>query len=151
MIAADAQRKTLAAIEAARQSGASILTGGSADGPCVQPTIISGAKSDLDVCSKEIFAPVVVLDRYADFDAAIARVNDSPFGLQAGVFTRDISLAFRAFNELRVGGVMINQVPTFRLENMPYGGAKDSGQGREGVRFAIDDMTELRTLVVRTE
>jgi acyl-CoA reductase-like NAD-dependent aldehyde dehydrogenase len=77
-------------------------------------------------------------------------VNDSPFGLQAGVFTRDLSLAMRAWNELVVGGVMINQVPTFRLENMPYGGSKDSGIGREGVRYAIEEMTELRTLVNKT-
>jgi len=76
-------------------------------------------------------------------------VNASNFGLQAGVFTRDISLAMRAWNELIVGGVMINQVPTFRLENMPYGGSKDSGLGREGVRYAIEEMTELRTLVVK--
>jgi glyceraldehyde-3-phosphate dehydrogenase (NADP+) len=151
MIERDAQRRTIEAIEAARNAGARILTGGAVDGPCIQPTIIAGAAPDLDVCAKEIFAPVVVIDRYAEFDDAIARVNDSPFGLQAGVFTRDISLALRAFNELRVGGVMINQVPTFRLENMPYGGVKDSGQGREGVRFAIEETTELRTLVIKTE
>ncbi|CAN5712222.1 aldehyde dehydrogenase family protein [soil metagenome] len=151
MIDPDAQRKTLAAIEAARQSGATVLCGGDAEGPCVQPTVIANARPDQDVCANEIFAPVIVVDRYSDFTAAIARVNDSPFGLQAGVFTRDISLALRAFDELRVGGVMINQVPTFRLENMPYGGVKDSGQGREGVRFAMEEMTELRTLVVRTE
>jgi len=118
--------------------------------PAVEPWA-AGAAPSLDVCSKEIFAPIVVVDRYSDFNDALSRVNDSPFGLQAGVFTRDISLAFRAFHELRVGGVMINQVPTFRLENMPYGGAKDSGQGREGVRFAIEEMTELRTLVIKTE
>lgn len=151
MIDPDAQRRTLQAIDAARNAGAQILCGGAADGPCVQPTIIAGASPDLDVCAKEIFAPVVVLDRYADFDDAIARVNDSPFGLQAGVFTRDIALALRAFDRLQVGGVMINQVPTFRLENMPYGGTKESGQGREGVRFAIDEMTELRTMVIKAE
>ncbi len=101
------------------------------------------------MCAKEIFAPVVVIDRYESFEAALANVNDSPFGLQAGVFTRDIGHILRAYDELRVGGVMINQVPTFRLENMPYGGTKDSGQGREGVRYAIEEMTELKTLVLR--
>lgn len=151
MIDADARQRTLAAVDAARQAGATILTGGSADGACVQPTVIANAASALDVCAREIFAPVVVLDRYADFSGAIKRVNASPFGLQAGVFTRDIGLALRAFNELEVGGVVINQVPTFRLENMPYGGVKDSGRGREGVRFAIEEMTELRTLVVKSE
>jgi acyl-CoA reductase-like NAD-dependent aldehyde dehydrogenase len=151
MIDADAKKRTLDAIDAARRAGAKILIGGQADGPCIQPTVIEGAASSLDVCAKEIFAPVVVLDRYADFDDALARVNDSPFGLQAGVFTRDLNLALRAFDQLQVGGVMINQVPTFRLENMPYGGVKDSGQGREGVRFAIEEMTELRALVIREE
>jgi glyceraldehyde-3-phosphate dehydrogenase (NADP+) len=149
MIDDDARNRVLAAIEAARKAGAKILTGGGIEGPCVQPTVLTGADPTLDVCAKEIFAPVVVLDRYATFDEAIAKVNDSPFGLQAGVFTRDISLALRAFRELIVGGVMINQVPTFRLENMPYGGSKDSGVGREGVRYAIEEMTELRTLVLK--
>jgi len=151
MIDAAAQQRTLEMIDAARTAGAEILIGGSADGPCVQPTVITGAAPELDVCATEVFAPVVVIDRYSDFSDAVARVNDSPFGLQAGIFTRDIGLALRAFAELNVGGVMINQVPTFRLENMPYGGVKDSGQGREGVRFAIEEMTELRTLVVRSE
>jgi glyceraldehyde-3-phosphate dehydrogenase (NADP+) len=150
MIDEDAKRRVFAAIDAARKAGAKILTGGGAEGPCVQPTVITAADPTLDVCHKEIFAPVVVFDRYATFDEAIAKVNASPFGLQAGVFTRDVSLAMRAWNELIVGGVMINQVPTFRLENMPYGGSKNSGLGREGVRWAIEDMTELRTLVIRT-
>jgi acyl-CoA reductase-like NAD-dependent aldehyde dehydrogenase len=149
MIDEDAKRRVLAAIDAARKAGATILAGGGAEGRCVQPTVVIDANPSLDVCGKEIFAPVVVLDRYATFDEAIAKVNDSPFGLQAGIFTGDVSLAMRAWNELIVGGVMINQVPTFRLENMPYGGSKDSGQGREGVRYAIEEMTELRTLVIR--
>jgi glyceraldehyde-3-phosphate dehydrogenase (NADP+) len=151
MIDPSAHQRTLATIEAAKQAGATILLGGGANGRCVQPTVIADATPNLDVCATEVFAPVVVIDRYLDFADAIARVNASPFGLQAGVFTRDISLALRAFEELTVGGVMINQVPTFRLENMPYGGTKDSGQGREGVRFAIQEMTELRTLVVKSE
>jgi acyl-CoA reductase-like NAD-dependent aldehyde dehydrogenase len=93
---------------------------------------------------------VAVLSRFRDFEAALAEVNDSPFGLQAGVFTRDLYKAQRAWDVLEVGGVLIGDVPSWRVDNMPYGGVKDSGLGREGVRFAIEDMTEIRLLVVRT-
>lgn len=149
MIDRDAQDHVLRAIDAACAAGVKVLCGGVASGLCIEPTVIVEADPKLDVCAKEIFAPVAVIDRYRDFEDALQRVNDSPFGLQAGVFTNDQALVSRAFAQLEVGGVMINQVPTFRLENMPYGGVKDSGIGREGARFAMQDMTELRTLVIK--
>jgi len=102
------------------------------------------------VARKEAFGPVAVLSRFRDFGQALAQVNDSTFGLQAGVFTRDLYRAQQAWNELEVGGVLIGEVPSFRVDHMPYGGVKDSGFGREGVRFAMEDMTEIRLLVVRT-
>jgi glyceraldehyde-3-phosphate dehydrogenase (NADP+) len=100
------------------------------------------------VCSNEAFAPLVVAFKFTDVDDAIRRVNDSMFGLQTGVFTNDLGSAWKAFNELEVGGVIVNDVPTYRTDHMPYGGVKDSGLGREGVRFAIEDMTELRIMVL---
>ena len=100
------------------------------------------------VCSNEAFAPLVVAFPFATLDEAITRVNDSMFGLQTGVFTNDLAGAWRAFGELEVGGVIVNDVPTYRIDNMPYGGVKDSGLGREGVRWAIEDMTEIRIMVL---
>jgi glyceraldehyde-3-phosphate dehydrogenase (NADP+) len=100
------------------------------------------------VCSEEAFAPLVVAFPFSDFEAALAQVNDSRYGLQAGVFTNDLANAWRAFEGLEVGGVIVNDVPTYRVDHMPYGGVKDSGLGREGVRWAIEDMTELRLMVV---
>jgi acyl-CoA reductase-like NAD-dependent aldehyde dehydrogenase len=100
------------------------------------------------ISCEEAFAPVVVLESYQSFEDGLAAVNDSKFGLQAGVFTNDLSKAYRAYDILDVGGVLINQVPTFRTENMPYGGVKDSGFGREGVRYAMEDMTEVKSLVI---
>ncbi len=96
----------------------------------------------------EAFAPIVVAFPFRDFEDVIEAVNDSAFGLQAGVFTNDLAHAWRAFEELEVGGVIVNDVPTYRIDNMPYGGVKDSGLGREGVRWAIEDMTEMRVLVM---
>jgi aldehyde dehydrogenase (NAD+) len=97
----------------------------------------------------EAFGPVALLQKYRDFDDAIRIVNDSEFGLQAGVFTFDVRRAMRAWDELDVGGVVIGDVPSFRVDNMPYGGVKDSGLGREGIRYAIEDMTEIRLMVMR--
>ena len=99
--------------------------------------------------TEEAFGPVANLMRFSDFDEALAAVNRSKFGLQAGIFTRDLYKAQRAWDRLEVGGVVIGDVPSYRVDNMPYGGVKDSGLGREGVRFAIEDMTELRLMVVR--
>jgi acyl-CoA reductase-like NAD-dependent aldehyde dehydrogenase len=102
----------------------------------------------MKVVREEVFGPVVVLTPFEDFDAALDAVNDSPFGLQAGVYTRDLTRALRATEKLDVGGVIINDVPTFRIDNMPYGGVKESGVGREGPRFAIEDMTNLKMVVM---
>jgi acyl-CoA reductase-like NAD-dependent aldehyde dehydrogenase len=100
------------------------------------------------ICSNEAFAPVVVVERFSDFGAAVASVNDSMFGLQTGIFTNDLAGAWHSFNELEVGGVIVNDVPTYRVDHMPYGGIKDSGQGREGLRWAMEDMTEIRIMVL---
>jgi acyl-CoA reductase-like NAD-dependent aldehyde dehydrogenase len=101
------------------------------------------------VYREEAFGPVALLSKFKDFDAALAEVNDSKFGLQAGIFTRDLFKMFDAWDRLEVGGIVINDVPSYRVDNMPYGGVKDSGLGREGVRFAMEDMTEIRNLVIR--
>ena len=104
---------------------------------------------DQKIVSEEAFGPVAVLSSFSDFKAALAEVNNSKFGLQAGMFVRDIHKVMRAWDVLEVGGVLIGEVPSFRVDNMPYGGVKDSGLGREGVRFAIEDMSEIRNLVIR--
>ena len=135
-------------VESARQSGAKILCGGNVKGRCLEATVIEKPARDLDVCAKEAFAPIVTLHSYKTFEDALKFVNDSDFGLQAGVFTHDIGRAMQAFEQLDVGGVLINNVPTFRADNMPYGGLKDSGFGREGVRFAMEEMTELKSLIL---
>jgi len=119
-----------------------------ADPNILHPVVLTDAPASSEVVCEEAFAPLVVLESCADFDDGLRKLNDSVYGLQAGVFTHDVGKAFRAFNELNVGGVMINQVPTFRVENMPYGGIKDSGFGREGVRYAMEEMTELKSLVI---
>ena len=100
--------------------------------------------------AQEAFGPVAVLSRFDDFDAALDEINDSVFGLQAGIFTRDLYRAYDAWNRLDVGGVVIGDVPSWRVDHMPYGGVKDSGLGREGVKFAIEDMSEVRLMVIRT-
>jgi glyceraldehyde-3-phosphate dehydrogenase (NADP+) len=149
MITRDALEKIRASIEAAVSAGAKIVHGGAVTGQCLEATIIEDAPATSPICAEEAFAPMVTLHRYRDFDEALAFVNDSRFGLQAGVFTRDLKLALRAFETLEVGGVLINQVPTFRVESMPYGGVKDSGFGREGVRWAMEEMTEVRSCIIR--
>ncbi len=101
----------------------------------------------LSVSCDEAFGPILVIDSYTDFSEAVERVNDSDFGLQAGVFTNQMDKTLRAFNQLDVGGVIINDVPTFRVDNMPYGGVKDSGFGREGIKYSLEEMTELKLLV----
>lgn len=131
----------------ARDGGAQTLVGGDVQGNIVSPTVLINAAPDLKVNCAEVFAPVVTIQTYTDFADALRRVNDSDFGLQAGVFTREIGRAFEAFETLEVGGVIVNDVPTWRLDPMPYGGVKDSGLGREGLRYAIEDMTEPRLLV----
>lgn len=135
-------------IQEAAAAGAKILTGGHRNGSMVEPTILTGTKPEMRVNCQEVFAPVVTVEPYDEFDEALRRANDSPYGLQAGVFTRDAARMFHAFEELEVGGVMSGDVPTFRIDNMPYGGVKDSGLGREGLRYSIEEMTEPRLLVM---
>ena len=148
MIDSGALERIAGWVEAARKSGAKILCGGNVTGRCLDATVIEKPARDLDVCAKEAFAPVVTLHSYKTFEEALHIVNDSDFGLQAGVFTRDIGRAMKAFEELEVGGVLINNVPTFRVDNMPYGGLKESGFGREGVRYAMEEMSELKSLLL---
>ena len=136
-------------IHEALRRGGRILCGGQRNGAIVEATLLEDVPRDAAVCAHEAFGPVAVLSRFTDFDAALSEVNDSAFGLQAGVFTPDINKAMRAWDRLEVGGVVINDVPSWRVDHMPYGGVKDSGLGREGVRFAMEDMSEIRLLVIR--
>ena len=115
-----------------------------------EATLLEDVPKDQTVCTHEAFGPVAVLSRFALFEDALREVNDSAFGLQAGVFTRDLYHMQQAWDELEVGGVIVGDVPSWRVDNMPYGGVKESGLGREGVRFAMEDMTEIRNLVLRT-
>jgi acyl-CoA reductase-like NAD-dependent aldehyde dehydrogenase len=131
-------------------AGATLLCGGERDGAMLEPTLLENVPRDQPAYRREAFGPMALLAPFSDFEAALAEINDSVFGLQAGVFTRDLYRAQRAWDALEVGGVIIGDVPSWRVDNMPYGGVKDSGLGREGIRWAIEDMTEPRLLVVRT-
>jgi len=135
-------------VREAEELGGKVLLGGRAEGSFFPPTVLVDTPAQAQVCSNEAFAPLVVAFPFDDFDAAISQVNDSFYGLQTGVFTNDLGHAWRAFDELQVGGVIINDVPTYRIDHMPYGGVKDSGLGREGLRWAVEDMTELRLMVI---
>lgn len=133
----------------AKNAGAVVLAGGEREGAMLQATLLEQVDPSLNVNTQEVFGPVAILSRFSDFDEALKEVNNSDFGLQAGLFTRDIYKIQKAWDELEVGGVVIGDVPSWRVDHMPYGGVKDSGLGREGVRYAIEDMTELRLLVIR--
>jgi glyceraldehyde-3-phosphate dehydrogenase (NADP+) len=148
MVDSAAIARTRAWVDEARSLGGRLLLGGTADGSYFPPTILTDVPASAQVCRAEAFAPLVVVSPFADFDAAVRGVNDSIYGLQAGVFTNDLAHAWSAFEELAVGGVIVNDVPTYRIDHMPYGGSKDSGQGREGIRYAIEDMTEIRIMVL---
>ncbi len=134
-------------IEEARQQGAKVLAGGKRVNTYVEPTVLTNTKNTMNVCAKEIFGPVVAIEKYTDYQDALNAVNDTAYGLQAGVFTDSLSEMNAAHNQLEVGGVIINDVPTFRVDHMPYGGTKDSGTGREGVKYTIREMMEPRILV----
>ena len=136
-------------VREAVEAGATLLCGGARDGAMLQATLLEGVDRSSAVYTDEAFGPVAILSSFTSFDAALDEVNDSKFGLQAGIFTRDLFRMFEAWDRLDVGGVVINDVPSYRVDNMPYGGVKESGLGREGVRFAMEDMTEIRNLVVR--
>jgi acyl-CoA reductase-like NAD-dependent aldehyde dehydrogenase len=148
MVDANAAARTQRWVDEAVALGGKVLLGGKADGNFFPPTILTETPATAQVCSNEAFAPLVVAFPFSDFGAAVRQVNDSFFGLQTGVFTNDLAHAWQGFQELEVGGVMINEVPTYRIDHMPYGGVKDSGMGREGLRWAIEDMTELRLMVL---
>lgn len=137
-------------IAQAERAGARILCGGQRKGALLEPTLLEGVPRGLPLREEEAFGPVALLSSFEDFDSALAEVNDSQFGLQAGVFTRDLYHAHRAWDELEVGGVVIGDVPSWRVDHMPYGGVKNSGLGREGIRWAMEDMTEIRLMVLRT-
>jgi acyl-CoA reductase-like NAD-dependent aldehyde dehydrogenase len=149
MIDEDAARRVESWIKAARKGGAKLLAGGERRGNMLPASLLENVPHDSDLYRKEAFGPVAGMESFDDFDDALARVNDSEFGLQAGVFTGRLAHAMRAWDRLEVGGVVVGDVPSFRVDNMPYGGVKDSGLGREGVRYAIEDMTEQRLLVIR--
>jgi acyl-CoA reductase-like NAD-dependent aldehyde dehydrogenase len=136
-------------IDTAVEAGGRCLCGGGRDGAMVEATLLEDVPPDQPICCQEAFGPVAVLSRFQNFDEAIRQANDSVFGLQVGVFTNNLNQAMRAWDEMVVGGVVINDVPSWRVDNMPYGGVKDSGLGREGIRYAIADMTEPRLLVIR--
>ncbi len=136
-------------IQAAQAAGATLLCGGERDGAMLRATLIEGANPSMDVSCQEAFGPVALIEPFDDFDAALVRADESMFGLQAGIFTDSMQRSMRAWDHLDVGGVVIGDVPSWRVDNMPYGGVKDSGLGREGVRYAIEDMTEIRLLVIK--
>ncbi|MCF8724705.1 glyceraldehyde-3-phosphate dehydrogenase (NADP+) [Nitrospina gracilis] len=135
-------------VKEALDDGAKLVTGGKRDGAFFDPTILTNVKRDKKVVCEEAFGPLLVVEPYRDFQEALDTINDSDFGLQAGVFTNHLDLSMRAFNQLHVGGVVLNDVPTFRVDNMPYGGVKDSGFGREGIKYTIEEMTEIKLLVM---
>jgi acyl-CoA reductase-like NAD-dependent aldehyde dehydrogenase len=135
-------------IQEAVRGGARVLCGGQRHGPMLEPTVLTGTRPEMKVNCQEIFAPVVTVELYDDFYQALRQVNNSPYGLQAGLFTRDAKLIFNAYEELEVGGLVAGDVPAFRIDHMPYGGIKDSGLGREGLRYAIEEMTEPKLLVM---
>ena len=130
------------------RGGARLLAGGSRAGSLLEPTVLTGTRPDMKVNCQEIFAPVVTVEPYDEFSSALKQVNSSPYGLQAGLFTRDAKLIFEAYEELEVGGLIAGDIPSFRVDHMPYGGIKDSGLGREGLRYAIEEMTEPKLLVM---
>jgi glyceraldehyde-3-phosphate dehydrogenase (NADP+) len=139
-------------VNEALDAGARALIGGRRCGRAMYlPTVLVDAPIDAKVCAQEVFAPLVALGRFTDFKRALELVNASPYGLQAGVFTADLEHTLAAFDALEVGGVMINEVPTWRIDHMPYGGVKDSGLGREGPRYTIEEMTELKLLVINRQ
>jgi acyl-CoA reductase-like NAD-dependent aldehyde dehydrogenase len=137
-------------IDEAVEAGATLLCGGGLSrGNMLEATLLENVPDGAKAKNEEAFGPLAILQRFARFDEALEEVNNSKFGLQAGIFTRDLFQMFDAWDRLEVGGVVINDVPSYRVDNMPYGGVKDSGLGREGIRFAMEDMSEIRNLVVR--
>jgi glyceraldehyde-3-phosphate dehydrogenase (NADP+) len=150
MIAPEEAARVEAWVAEAVAGGATALSGGARTGSCVAPVILANTTPSMKVEAREVFAPVVTLAPYDDFEEALRRVNDSTYGLQAGVFTQDLARIQRAFDVLEVGAVLVNDVPTWRADRMPYGGVKESGLGREGPAYAMEEFTEPRLLVIRS-
>ena len=136
-------------VQEAVAAGATLLCGGKREGAMLEATLLENVGRDTALYREEAFGPVAILSKFTDFKAAMEEVNDSKFGIHAGIFTRDLFKMFDAWDRLEVGGVVINDVPSYRVDNMPYGGVKDSGIGREGIKFAMEDMTEIRNLIIR--
>jgi glyceraldehyde-3-phosphate dehydrogenase (NADP+) len=148
MINEEAARRAESWINEAVGAGARLLCGGKRRGALLEATVLANVHSEMRVCSEEVFAPIATIQTFSDFEGALVEANNTRYGLQAGVFTRDMGHAFRAAETLEFGGVMINDAPAFRVDNMPYGGVKLSGAGREGVRYAMEEMTEPRMVVI---
>lgn len=136
-------------IEEAKNGGATVALGGRADGNVVEPTVILNAAPDMKVSCQEVFAPIVLINPFRSMEEAYDLVNDSAYGLQAGIYTDNVHTALEAADRLHVGGVLINDIPTFRVDNMPYGGVKESGTGREGIKYAVEEMTEMKLVVFK--
>ncbi|MCA1780453.1 MAG: aldehyde dehydrogenase family protein [Xanthomonadaceae bacterium] len=149
LISEDDARRVVEWMEEAEENGARRLVGGEREGAIVRPAILENVPRDCRIYNSELFGPAMVIEPFDDFDEALAIINQSRYGLQAGLFLRDIGKIRKAWDVLEVGGVIINDVPSFRVDHMPYGGVKDSGLGREGIRYAIEDMTEIRLLAIR--
>ncbi len=150
LISDEAAKRIETWVDEARVAGARLHTGGTRNGKMYQPTILDQVPSNIRLSCDEAFGPIVWCEPFNDFDQVLRRVNESRFGLQASVFTKDLQKMFRAWRELEVGGVVVNEFPMMRIDNFPYGGVKDSGEGREGVRSAMEDLTEPRVLLVKT-
>jgi len=149
LISEDDARRVVEWMEEAEQKGATRLVGGEREGPVVRPAVLENVPRDCRIYDQELFGPAMVIEPFDDFDEALKIINQSRYGLQAGLFVRDIGKIRKAWDLLEVGGVIINDVPSFRVDHMPYGGVKNSGLGREGIRYAIEDMTEIRLLAIR--
>jgi acyl-CoA reductase-like NAD-dependent aldehyde dehydrogenase len=148
MIDEAAARRAESWIDEAVRSGARLLCGGHRRGSLLEATVLTDVHSEMRICTEEVFAPVATIQSFTDFSEALLEANHTRYGLQAGVFTRDMNRTFQAANTLEFGGVMVNDAPAFRVDNMPYGGVKLSGAGREGVRYAMEEMTEPRLIVI---
>jgi acyl-CoA reductase-like NAD-dependent aldehyde dehydrogenase len=148
MLTEEAAARAASWLEEAAAAGAQILAGGERNGALFQPTVVTGTQPEMRVTCEEVFAPVVVLERYRELDEALTAANSTEYGLQAGIFSRDMRVVYRAYRELEVGGVIVNDVNIWRVDSMPYGGVKASGYGREGLRYAIREQTEPKLLVL---
>jgi acyl-CoA reductase-like NAD-dependent aldehyde dehydrogenase len=150
MIDAGAAADAFEMVQEALVQGAEILLGGTCEGTIFQPTVLGNTQPNMRVNRQEIFAPVITVTPYDDFDEALTMANDTDYGLQSGLFTQNMNRILRAFEEIEVGGLQVNDVSTFRVDQMPYGGVKGSGIGREGPRYAIEEMTEMKLMVLNT-